>query len=99
MDAARREALEEGGIGGRSLWMELDSRASIPRRAFREAPWPEDVFVIPEFCFAVEVGDSEIRLSEEHREFAWLGYEVASERLTWDSNKVALWELQERLRS
>ena len=97
VDAARREALEEGGIACQNNWMELDSRSSIPRTAFPGAPWPQDVFVIPEFCFSVEVGDSEIRLSEEHDEFAWLAYKAARELLTWDSNRVALWELQERL--
>ena len=96
--AARREALEEGGIESRSHWMALDSRASIPRTAFPGAPWPETVFVIPEFCFAVDIGDAEIRLSKEHEQFAWLGYEAARERLTWDSNRVALYELHERLR-
>lgn len=96
--AARRESLEEGGIEARGGWIALDSRASIPRTAFAGAPWPEDVFVIPEFCFAVDIGDAEIRLSKEHEQFAWLGYEAARERLTWDSNRVALWELHERLR-
>ena len=95
--AARREALEEGGIGSRRDWMALDARASIPRTSFPGAPWPDDVLVIPEFCFAVDVGDAEIRISKEHERFAWLGYEATRERLTWDSNRVALWELHERL--
>jgi len=95
--AARREAFEEGGIESRSGWIALDSRASIPRTAYPTAPWPESVFVIPEFCFAVDIGDFDIRLSEEHERFEWLLYEAARERLTWDSNRIALWELRERL--
>ena len=95
--AARREAFEEGGIDSEDGWIALDSRASIPRSAYPGAPWPESVLVIPEFCFAVEIGDSEIRLSHEHERFDWLRYEAARERLTWDSNRVALWELNERL--
>ena len=77
--------------------MALDSRASIPRTAYPTAPWPKSVFVIPETCFAVDIGDFEIRLSAEHDRFEWLRYEAARERLTWDSNRVALWELNERL--
>ena len=88
----------EGGIESGAEWMTLDSKASIPRTAFPGAPWPEDLYVVPEYCFAVNTGGTEIRLSSEHDKFEWLGYEAAHERLTWDSNRVALWELQERLR-
>ena len=95
--AARREALEEGGILRGAQWMALDSKASIPRTAFPGASWPEDVYVVPEHCFAVNVGDADLTLSTEHNQFGWYGYESARERLTWDSNRVALWELRERL--
>ena len=95
--AARREALEEGGIDRRNGWIALDSRASIPRSAYPTAAWPESVFVIPETCFAVDIGDFEIVLSHEHERFEWLPYEAARERLTWDSNRVALWVLNARL--
>ena len=94
---ARREAFEEGGIESQSGWIALDSRASIPRTAYPTAAWPKSVLVIPEICFAVDIGEFEIRLSHEHDRFEWLGYEAARERLTWDSNRVALWELNERL--
>ncbi len=97
-DAAKREAFEEGGILSGAQWMALDSTASIPRTAFPGAPWPEHVYVIPEHCFAVNVGDAELRLSAEHDQFGWYGYDAARERLTWDSNRVALWELRERLK-
>ena len=96
--AARREALEEGNIRSGADWMTLDSMASIPRTAFPGVPWPEDVYVIREHCFAVDAGGFEIKLSYEHDKFEWLEYESAYERLTWDSNRVALWELHERLR-
>jgi dATP pyrophosphohydrolase len=95
--AARREAEEEGGIVERSRWTQLDSTASIPRTAFPGAPWPDSVFVVPEHCFAVEVGDDALHLSHGHDQCAWFDYETARARLTWDSNKVALWELRERL--
>ena len=96
--AARREAFEEAGIARSEGWIELDSRASIPRTAFPGAPWPPEILVITEYSFAVDVDECEIVLSHEHDRFEWLTYQEAHDRLTWDSNRVALWELHERLR-
>jgi len=96
--AAQREAWEEAGIAGTLEWTALDARASIPRTAFPDADWPSDVYVVPELCFAVNVGVAELRLSVEHGQFAWLDHAAARDRLTWDSNRVALWELTQRLR-
>ena len=95
---AKRETLEEAGIEAGVGWVRLDARASIPRTAFPDAPWPEEVYVIPEISFAVNVGDAQIRISHEHEGFKWVSYEGAREQLTWDSNKVALYELRERLK-
>jgi dATP pyrophosphohydrolase len=54
--------------------------------------------VIPEYCFAVEMKNAELIISQEHDGWGWCQYEQAIEILTWDSNKTALWELNERLR-
>jgi dihydroneopterin triphosphate diphosphatase len=95
--AALREANEEAGIStDHRAWMKLDSTASIPRTSFPAATWPETIYVVPEYCFAVEV-QGELRLSSEHDRCEWLDYAAAHGRLTWDSNRVALWELHERL--
>ena len=40
---------------------------------------------------------SKIVLSSEHNGFEWLTYDEAITRLTWDSNKTALYELNCRL--
>jgi dATP pyrophosphohydrolase len=37
-------------------------------------------------------------LSHEHTKYEWLDYERAREVLRYDSNKVALWELDRRIR-
>jgi hypothetical protein len=72
--------------------------ASIPAINFVDHHlWGSDVYVIPEYSFGVEVKDQEIHLSGEHSQRAWLDYETASNRLKWDSNKTALWELHSRL--
>lgn len=97
-EAARREAREEGGIDRpESAWTTLDSHASIPRTAFPGAPWPEDVYVVTEHCFAVDMEARPFELSAEHDLCDWLGYAAARERLTWDSNRTALWELTQRI--
>ena len=98
--AARREAFEEAGIPFSLPLLRLDSRSSVPRRAFPQAVhWPKSVYVLPEHAFAVNVGGHEIMLSAEHREIRWLGFAEATNLLTWESNRTALWELNERLLS
>ena len=40
----------------------------------------------------------EIKLSDEHPEYRWLKYDEAHKMLKWDSDRTALWELNERLK-
>jgi dATP pyrophosphohydrolase len=95
---ARREAREEADIPEEAHLIRLDSIASIPATYFADHHlWGTDVYVIPEYSFGVEVKDEEVYLSGEHSEYAWLDYETARNRLDWDSNKTALWELHSRL--
>tara|TARA_Y100000294_G_C8397800_1_gene273532 strand:+ start:251 stop:616 length:366 start_codon:yes stop_codon:yes gene_type:complete len=98
--AAYREAEEEAGIPAAVPFFRLDSRASVPKTAFTPTEhWPDDIFVVPEYAFAVDAIDQEFTLSHEHDEVKWLTFTEAHKLLTWDSNKTALWELRERLRS
>ena len=95
---ARREAREEAGIPEESRLIPLDSVASIPTIHFADHHrWGPDIYVIPEFGFGVTVSSEEVCLSGEHSECAWLDYEAARNRLEWDSNRIALWELHSRL--
>ena len=55
--------------------------------------------VVPECSFAVDATGQELVLSHEHDKVSWLSYEEAARVLTWDSNRVALWELNERLKA
>jgi len=98
IEVAKREAKEEAGISPDCQWTTLDARASIPRTAFSPTShWPKDILVVPEFSYAVDVTGYEIILCQEHDEIRWLTFEEATNLLTWDSNRVALWELHERL--
>ncbi len=99
LETAKREMMEEAGIpNGRQL-IQLDSKASIPRDVYAESVhWPEHTFVVSEYSFAVNVDGLDLQLSSEHDEFRWLNFKGASDILEWDSNRVALWELNERLK-
>jgi len=97
IQAAERETQEEIGVTGEMI--QLDSASTVPKNCFAAADsWGDDVYVIPEHCFAVHVGRSGISLSQEHTESRWVPYEQACDMLKWDSNRNALWELNERLK-
>lgn len=98
-EAARREILEESGLTANPL-IPLRSLCCIPTDIFSEEytrNWPGDTYVIPEYAFGFE-GEGELRLSGEHSECAWLDYRAARDRLKWDSNRTALYELNSRLK-
>ena len=98
MEAAKREAWEEARISPDHSFKRLDSQASIPvENPDRRKLWGENVLVIPEYCFAVEVERSVVKISEEHTEYRWLGFSEARDLLRLMSNKIALWELNQRL--
>lgn len=99
-EAAFREVWEETGIRAEGM-TRLVSMAYLPADVIsprHRARWAADTFVLPEYSFAFEC-PSDITLSEEHLERQWLSYQDAMARLTWDSNKTALYELNCRLSS
>ena len=95
---ARREVMEETGLSGDFL--RLDTYFSIPANCFRDSEklWGRDCFVVPEYAFALRVTQSGITLSDEHTEYRWEGYETVRSLLQYDSNRTALWELDQRLK-
>ena len=96
-EAAKRECREEIGLEGKLL--ELDSSATIPKNQFLASEfWDKDVYVVPEISFGIEILEEGIQLSREHTEFRWVEYEEGIQLLKWDSNRNALWELNERLK-
>ncbi|WP_226537396.1 NUDIX hydrolase [Fictibacillus halophilus] len=98
LEAARREVFEETGLTESCKLMMLDSITSLPvEHVVGEFLWGEDVYVIKEYSFAVDVSEEELLLSKEHSAFRWMGYEEAYRELKWDSNRTALWELHKRL--
>lgn len=101
IEAAIRELSEETGINIKEEdLIVLDSKTTIPVvNVTGTYTWGKDVFVIPEYAFTVDATNFQIKLSNEHTEFKWLEYNKAMDILTYDSNKSALWELNEKLKN
>ena len=47
---------------------------------------------------AVMIDNTILNLSHEHTEYDWVDYETAIKRLRYDSNKTALWELDNKIK-
>ncbi len=97
METAIREAGEEAKIPPDANFIRLDSLFSVPAEFVSGFLWGPDVLVIPQHCFGVDVGDHSLVLSAEHTEFEWCTYGRAVSKLTFESNRLALWELNHRL--
>jgi len=98
LEAAKRETYEETGILNHRF-IQLDTVAPVPVTRFTDSYlWGDDVFVIPLHYFGVLAENKHILLSEEHIEFRWLKYHDAYNLLKFDDDKIALWELDRKLR-
>ena len=98
LDAAKREAWEEAGLPADARYVPLDSMTTIPvLSVVGSFLWGSEVYVIPEYSFGVRADKCELVLSREHTEYRWVRYEEAERLLKWDSNRTALWELNQRL--
>ncbi|GLQ57183.1 NUDIX hydrolase [Devosia nitrariae] len=96
--AAGREMEEESGLPRNLPLLPLDTIAMVPRTQFqRNGHWGPEILVVPEFSFGVDATHSELVLSHEHGEAGWFPLNIAIDRLNWDSNRTALWELDQRL--
>lgn len=98
IEAAKREAYEEAMIDKNSNYIRLSSITTIPAVNIHGLKWG-DTIMIPEITFGVEIKSKEINLSDEHNEYLWLSFKEAKEKLKYDSNKSALWELDYRLKN
>lgn len=98
-EGARREIYEEAGISGSFPLYQLESISYLPDDVFSEKAreqWGSGVVVVPMFFFAMPF-DGEIVLSHEHTEVRWLPYEEAYRKIYFQDQKIALYELNERL--
>lgn len=101
MEAAERELWEETGIKEDAVFYPLESTSYVPTSCFsmeRRKAWGMDCLVIPEYKFAVQVKKDNIKLSDEHKEYRWVNYDIATELLKFESNRTALWELDNKIK-
>jgi dATP pyrophosphohydrolase len=98
LDAAKREAFEEAGLSGMGDFLPLQASDTVPVSFFTDSGnWDSALYVIPQHFFGVDGTGQELALSDEHDAVEWLPYAEASARFTYDSNRTALWELNQRL--
>ena len=96
-ETVKREINEETGLVVDNVY-QLSSISSIPVvNITGKFTWCDDVYVVTEYTFGVNVDNVDIKLSNEHKSYEWLSYSDARSKLKYDSNKTALWELNERL--
>ena len=99
LSAAEREVYEETAISNNINITQLECVTKIPVvNIVKEFKWGDNVFYAEEYSFAINVMDNSINLSDEHSEYKWVSYEEARGLLKYDSNKSALWELNEKIR-
>jgi dATP pyrophosphohydrolase len=100
LEAAKRETLEETGIPKDSRFLQLITVLPIPATEFRYSHLlGRKVCVIPQYCFGVLPKEKTIVLSSEHTDYKWLMYEEAYRLMKYEDNKIALWELDKRLKN
>jgi len=100
LEAAKRETFEETGIPKDSRFMQLTTVLPIPATIFGCSHiWGRNVCVIPQYCFGVLRKKKRIMVSPEHTDYKWLKYEEAHRLMKYEDNKIALWELDKRLKN
>ncbi len=99
VETAKREAEEEAGINGKSRYIRLASVCAIPAVNIHGLEWGQEIIMIPELAFGVELFSKKLKITSEHTRYLWLNYEDARKKLKYDSNKSALWELDHRLKN
>ena len=97
--AAKREIFEETGVDSNIELTQLECITKIPVvNIVKEFRWGNDIFYADEYSFSVKFDNIDIALSDEHSLYSWMSFEEAKKLLKYDSNKSALWELNEKIK-
>lgn len=96
LQAAKREAHEEGGISSNARFTTLDSVTYFSVPVIKDDRC-EEIFTVRQYTFAVEMKRRNLILSDEHTEYRWGRYNNATRLLKWDGDKLALKELRQKL--
>lgn len=94
--ASRVSACEAGAPRGTSLY-KLTTTGYVPSAIFGSyaEEWGDNVVVVPIHLFAMQVDD--IILTEQHKCVKWCSYIEAEKLFTFESQRIGLWELNQRL--
>jgi 8-oxo-dGTP pyrophosphatase MutT (NUDIX family) len=84
---ARRETLEETGLGEAALDVDPFFRAEISYRVKKDGQHRLKTVVY----FRARLLSGEVRLSHEHTSFSWLGLKETLARITFDSLRSVVW--------
>ena len=96
-DTVKREVYEETGIKVNNI-MKLDTISSIPGiNVSKIFNYKNNIYVVYEYVFGIKINNEKIKISDEHKEYKWVSFDEAIKLLKYDSNKTALYELNERL--
>jgi len=90
-DTARRELEEETGITNARFIGDFREEISYFFRSAGQTIYKQVVY------FLVQVTSSTVKLSYEHAEYTWLGYDEALEKLTFKNARDVLRKAQEFL--
>lgn len=99
IEAAKREAYEEASIERKSRYIRLASITTIPAVNICGLKWGKEIIMIPEFAFGVELHSRKLKITNAHTQYLWFSRDDAINKLKYDSNKSALWELDHRLKN
>ncbi len=99
IDTVKREVHEELSIISDMEYIRLASTTTIPAENIHGIKWGKELIMIPEISFGVRVSTKELVIKEEHTEYMWTNLQGALEKLNYDSNKSAIWELDYRLKN
>lgn len=89
--SAKREAYEKAHIPFEAKYEESGTTYGISTEELSN-----DRFVLEEcpiYCFAVEMADTPIEISNQNTIFEWVDFQTAIERLKNDSDRIALREI------
>lgn len=98
IQTALRELAEETGVEiNDDCLVPLKSKAEIPSENIRPDMWGDEG-TVPEYAFGVDLTGKEVEIGEEHVDMVWVVLSQALRKLRFESNKVALKELDELLK-
>lgn len=98
-EGARREIFEEAGTDQHLPLYSLENISYLPDNIFSDSArlnWGENIVVVPMYFFAMPY-NGQIKLSEEHIDVKWLSYDDAYNLIYYCDQKIALYELNEKL--